>query len=117
VISRRRIDQYFLNAPQLDEPYYEMSELIEANECNQVGLILSGDTAEYLLWVFLDTPRPDLTIDWIISRSDTSGRYRLEDFQPCAVVCEGCLQQGAIYNNLPLVYDNYGYRLYLENDD
>jgi hypothetical protein len=113
----RRLDQYFFSAPNLDEPYFEMTELIEQNSCFEVGISLSGDTAEYLLWVFLDAPNPELTVDWIISMSDTSGQYRLTGFRPCAFVCEGCSDHEGSYNGLPLFYEGYGYRLYLRSPD
>jgi 4-amino-4-deoxy-L-arabinose transferase-like glycosyltransferase len=115
ILTMRRLDQYFVSAPNLDEPYFEMTELIEQNECHNVGISLGGDTAEYLLWVFLDAPNPDLTIDWIISRNDTSGKYRLNNFAPCAIICEGCREHEGLYNGLPLIYEHYGYRLYLRS--
>jgi hypothetical protein len=116
IFSTRRLDQYFFESPNLDEPYILITEEIEAAGCNQVGLILKGDTAEYLLWVLLDAPRKELTVDWIISTSDVSGTYRLDGFQPCAVICEGCGSEGDRYYELPLVFDNYGYRLYLSGN-
>lgn len=114
MFAMRRLDQYFTLAPHLDEPYFEMTEIIEDAGCDQIGFMLSGDTAEYLLWVFLDSPESELTIDWIISRSDSSGRFRQDGFIACAVVCEGCSDLEDVYNDLPLRYDAYGYRLYLE---
>jgi hypothetical protein len=116
LLSKRRLDLYFLEAPQLDEPYYEMTQMIEAASCDRIGLILQGDTPEYLIWVFLDAPNPNVTLDWIISRGDTSGQYRKTNFNSCAVICEGCENADDAYNGLPLMYRKRGYRLFLKQE-
>jgi hypothetical protein len=90
-----------------------MTSAIEEKGCKDIGLMLSGDTGEYPLWVLLDAPNEDLKIDWIISKNDPSGKYRIEGFEPCAVICEGCGSYDEMYNGLPLVFDAYGFRLYL----
>ena len=113
IFSLRRLDQYFAEAPNLDEPYILMTSAIEEKGCKDIGLMLSGDTGEYPLWVLLDAPNEDLKIDWIISKNDPSGKYRIEGFEPCAVICEGCGSYDEMYNDLPLVFDAYGFRLYL----
>ena len=113
IFSLRRLDQYFAEAPNLDEPYILITEEIEAADCMRIGLMLSGDTPEYPLWVLSDAPNTDLSIDWIISENDVSGSYRIEGFEPCAVICEGCGTVGALYNELPLVFEGYGFRLYM----
>ena len=88
IFSLRRLDQYFAEAPHLDEPYILMTSAIEERECTEVGLMLSGDAGEYPLWVLFNAPNEDLTIEWIISKQDVSGKLRREGFTPCAVICE-----------------------------
>jgi hypothetical protein len=114
IFSLRRLDQYFAEAHNLDEPYILMTTAIQEKRCNDIGLMLSGDTGEYPLWVLLDAPNEDLKIDWIISKKDVSGKYRIEGFTPCAVICERCEWAGDEFNGLPLYFQEYGFRLYLE---
>jgi len=115
ILTLRRLDQYFSQAPTLDEPYFLMTKAIKAADCRQVGLMLSGNTAEYPLWVLLDSPDDEITIDWIISKNDPSGSFRIKGFEPCAIICEGCDSYDDSYNDLPLALDSYGFRLYLKN--
>jgi hypothetical protein len=55
----------------------------------------------------------DLTIDWIIRRNDVSGKYRIEDYEACGVICEGCDSFGDRYNDMPLAFEGYEIRLYI----
>jgi hypothetical protein len=114
IITASREQLYFAQAPNLDEPYREMVELIQQNQCSQVGLMLSGDSPEYPLWLLLDAPDESLRIEWIIARSDPSGSYRAEDFSPCAMVCASCPQDWVEFREMPLVYEDYGHRLFLK---
>ena len=66
------------------------------------------------LWVLLEAPNEDLKVDWIISEQDASGEFRLEGFTPCAVICERCEWAGDEFNGIPLYFQEYGFRLYLE---
>jgi hypothetical protein len=115
IFRLRRLDQYFAQAPNLDEPYILITEQIEAVDCNKIGLMLRGDTGEYPLWVLLEAPRDDLTVDWIISKNDVSGKYRIQDYKPCAVICQKCDSFGDRYNDIPLAFEGYGFRLFLTN--
>ncbi len=56
VFTTRRLDQYFMQAPDQDEPYIEMTNLIEEDQCGDIGLMLRGDSPEYPLWVLLGAP-------------------------------------------------------------
>jgi hypothetical protein len=116
VLRVRRLDQYFWEAPSLDEPYIESTEIIEAYDCKKVGIMLRGDTPEYPLWVLLETPSSGVTIRWIISERDVSGIFTPSDFEPCAVICENCGYEGDTFNQLPLIYDDYGFRLYMNKE-
>lgn len=115
ILGKTRTELQFTQAPHLDEPYIEMTELIEEAGCIDIGIMLSGDAAEYPLWVLLETPSEELTIEWIISRSSPTGAFRKPEFKPCAVICGECPQEWTSFNDLPLVYDDYGYRLFLRN--
>lgn len=113
IVSMRRLDQYFWQAPGLDEPLIEMKAIIEDRECQEVGIMLRGDAPEYPLWVLLGKPASGTSIRWIISESDVSGSFAPGDYVPCAVICEGCEHEGEFFNDLPLQYQAYGFRLYI----
>ncbi|MGD8634680.1 MAG: glycosyltransferase family 39 protein [Anaerolineales bacterium] len=115
VITARRLDQYFNDAPYFDEAYIPITDRIEAAGCSEIGVMLGGDSPEYPLWVLLDAPASDVVIGWIISRQDVSGSYRPDDFTPCAVICEKCDWAGESFNGLPLDFEAGPLRLYLGN--
>ncbi|MCK4726180.1 MAG: hypothetical protein KAT29_10265, partial [Anaerolineales bacterium] len=115
ILGKNRTMLYFTQAPHLDEPYIEMTELIEDAGCSDIGIMLSGDAAEYPLWVLLETQSGERTIEWIISTRDPAGVFRKSEFKPCAVICGRCPLEWTSFNDLPLVYDNYGHRLFLRN--
>jgi len=81
-------------------------------KCDQVGIVISGSSPEYLYWIALDAPRPGLRIEWITSNSAT---LKLQDpsFVPCAVICESCGGDDH-FNNLIKVQDNGSQQLFLE---
>lgn len=92
-----------------------MRILIEETGCSDIGIMLSGDAAEYPLWVVLGKPSEELTIEWIISRGDPTGIFRKSEYKPCALICGKCPLEWTSFNDLPLVNDDYGYRLFLRN--
>ena len=75
-------------------------------------MVISGSSPEYLYWIALDAPRPDMRIEWITSNSAT---LELQDpsFVPCAVICESCSGDDH-FNNLIKVLDNGSQQLFLE---
>ena len=115
ILGKTRTELHFTQAPHLDEPYIEMTELIEEAGCIDIGIMLSGDAAEYPLWILLETQSGERTIEWVISRSDPTGVFRKSEFKPCALICGRCPLEWTSFNDLPLVYDDYGFRLFLRN--
>jgi hypothetical protein len=111
ILAESREKLYFANVPYLDYSYHEIVARIKDADCTQVGLSISGMGAEYPLWALLDAPRrPGLQMEWLIS--GPSDQYSKPDFQPCAVICEGCEDQ-ATFRDLPLAYYFDTMRLYL----
>ena len=94
--------------------YKDMTGRILDQECNEVGIMIGGTYPEYPLWVYLGAPRPDLEIEWIIADSDPSGTYKKPDFQPCAMICQFCPDEWETFRDLPMVYQDPPYRLYME---
>ena len=88
ILIEPRAKLYFANALGLHDSFRDLASYIEGKQCSAVGVMLSGDDPEYLLWELMRAPRPDLQIEWIVrSRTD---RYSVPNFTPCAVVCNGC---------------------------
>jgi len=103
----------FANAPYLLDTLTTVGGLVRQADCSTVGIALSGNAPEYLLWVVMGAPRPDLRMGWIVDGTP-SARYADPDFAPCAVVCdESCPADWTTIRGLPLAYERAGYRLYL----
>jgi hypothetical protein len=114
VLTQTREELYFALGGHLIEPYAEMTDIIDETGCKRIGLMLSGSGAEYPLWVMLGAPDSDLEMEWIVSGTP-SEKYRQEDFQPCAVVCEKCPEEWEQFRGLPIGYQSSGFRLFVQN--
>jgi hypothetical protein len=113
LLESSRQDLYFPKDPLIRERYQELASLIQANQCNQVGIMLRGGNAEYPLWVYLGAPSNDLTIEWIVEGTP-SASYKIEDFQACAVICDtSCPNEWEMLKELPLFENKEGYRLFM----
>lgn len=116
VLVESRQTLYFANARYLEDTLTTLGGLIRDAECTTVGLALSGNAPEYLAWVVLGAPRPELYLEWIVAGTP-SARYVNPDFKPCAVVCdESCPSDWSRIRGLPLAYERAGYRLYLPGE-
>lgn len=111
LLDTPRGDWYFVTAGDKTALKTITTSIEDAN-CHQTGLVISGSSPEYLYWIALDAPRPDMRIEWITSNSAT---LMLEDpsFIPCAVICESCGNDDH-FNNLIKVLDNGAQQLFLE---
>jgi hypothetical protein len=90
-----------------------MASSVKDAACTSVGVMLSGDAAEYPLWPLLGDPKERIRIEWLVAGTP-SARYRDPNFQPCAVVCDfSCPDGWTEVRGLPLALDTAGYRLYL----
>lgn len=113
ILVEPRQHLYFANGPYLEIPYREMTALTRANQCNTVGLMLPGYSAEYPLWVLLGAPNRQLAVHWIVAGTP-SEEYEPAEFAPCAVICENCPTEWSEIRGLPLEYERGPYRLYLD---
>jgi 4-amino-4-deoxy-L-arabinose transferase-like glycosyltransferase len=96
--------------------YKPMIDMIKAQDCSSVGLMIKGDRPEYTLWVMMGAPDDDLEIEWITGKNSPSSAYRKPGFQPCAVICEACPEDWDSVRGLPLVFDDKTHRLFLSVD-
>jgi len=101
VLRQSREDLYYVNVDWVAEGYRSVTARISENGCSQVGLVLSGQAMEYLLWAELGAPREDLRLEWFVAGTP-SARYEAATFSPCAVICEGCPPDWTVIRGLPL---------------
>jgi hypothetical protein len=112
ILVEPRQNLYFANAQYLVNNYTLLVGTIEETDCNQIGIAMGGISPEYLLWVLLDAPRPDLRVEWLVS-GGPSGLTLSPDFTPCAVICEKCAANVQEFKGLPLVYTRDVYQLFM----
>ncbi len=112
VLVEPRNKLYFANGLYLLEPYKNITERIKEVACEQVGIMLSGNSAEYPLWALLGAPNKSLRVEWIVEGT-ASARYASSDFSPCAVICENCSFLDETIRGLHQVFEYDSYRLYL----
>ncbi len=113
LLTESRQNLMFASGDYLEIPYTEMAALIRQEACGQVGLMLSGGGAEYPVWALLGAPRADLRLEWLVGGTP-SERFADPGFTPCAILCQGCEEQGETIRGLPLVYSRSDYHLYLQ---
>jgi hypothetical protein len=115
VLTESRLNLLFSSSSYLIEPARDVVIRIEGAGCTQVGLMLTGNGAEYPFWSMLKAPRQDLRIEWIVA--DTFSEILSDPtFKPCAVICENCQIQSQIFRGLPAVFERAPYRLYLSEE-
>jgi hypothetical protein len=112
VLVEPRDSVYLANGTYLETPYQEMSAAIRNASCEDVGLMLQGNSAEYPLWVFMGAPSASLNVQWIVSGTP-SVIYTKAEFEPCAIICEACPEDQQIFRDLPLIYERDGWKLFL----
>jgi hypothetical protein len=115
VLTETRLNLLFSTSTYLIEPARDVVLRIEEAGCSQVGLMITGNGAEYPLWSMLKAPRQDLRMEWIVA--DTSSAILSDpNFTPCAVICEDCKLQSDTFRGLPIVFERAPYRLYLSGE-
>jgi hypothetical protein len=112
IITQTREELRFANCRDCYQIYKTLVGEIENNGCSQVGVMLSGDAGEYLFWKLFDAPLKELRIEWIVAGTP-SERYKPMDFQPCAVICDGCGADQAEIRGLNLFSIVNDYALYM----
>lgn len=112
ILMQSREKLRFANCPDCYFPYKSIVDKIEAGNCSTIGIMLNGDSGEYLFWRLFHLPQQELRIEWIVSGTP-SARYKPVDFTPCAVICEGCGSEQASIRGLRLFTMEAGYALYM----
>lgn len=86
VLLTDRQQQYFYYPSVADASasYFAVARTVNEAGCNQVGLVISYDTPEYLSWVTLRAYQPDVRIEHVLVKN-SSGQYGAA-FVPCAII-------------------------------
>jgi hypothetical protein len=116
ILTVPREKLYFVNGGDLEEPYKEITDILRESTCTDLGIRMFGNAAEYPLWALLDSPKREYRVEWL--DSGITSRYADPDFEPCAVLCQGCDDDQSRYRNLPIVYQHRstGIQFYLAPD-
>jgi hypothetical protein len=105
VFHESRIDLYYADGGHLKTPHLDITTRILESQCSQVGLVLTGNEAEYPIWVLLGAPKDAPRIEWTIDDMYADGSEGV-DFQPCAVILQPCAQDRGMFDGLPRVYEH-----------
>lgn len=115
ILTRPRDAWFFGRNQSRYDLFAEMTGRINQAQCSDVAMMISGNGAEYPIWVYLGAPRNDLEIYWFVAGT-YSAKYAKKDFEPCAVFCQNCPEEWDFVLNLPLVFESGDYGLYLNEE-
>jgi hypothetical protein len=113
ILNTPRETLYFANVGGLSSAQKGIVKRIRAAACTQVGLMLGGDDPEYLWWVLLGAPNPQLRIEWLVSGTP-SAAFADPRFKPCAVICKSCSADWKAAFGLPRTYQAEDLSLFLK---
>jgi hypothetical protein len=111
ILVEPRKTLYFANYRAREDQFSTIVDKIQQANCSTVGIALSGNGAEYPIWVLMGAPRPDLEIEWLVGGTP-SEKYTKPDFEPCAVICQHCPDSWDSVRGLPMVYKVADLQLY-----
>ena len=95
IFNMSRIEQYFINRPQIQEPYTNAVNQILSTQCTNVGLSLgTGETVgneywEYPLWVLFQQSEQPIRLENIPPKNVSAVKSQkppYSDFTPCAIL-------------------------------
>ena len=95
IFNMSRIEQYFINRPQLQEPYTKAVDRILSSQCPNVGLSLgTGESVgneywEYPLWILFQESKQPMRIENIPPQNVSaikSEKPYYSEFTPCAIL-------------------------------
>ena len=89
ILNTSRIDQYFINRPEIKESYYYCALAVSSQQCSDIGLQLRGNHWEYPLWVLIQRNSKQMSRIEHINVRNTSKKISLEKFVPCALIKAG----------------------------
>jgi 4-amino-4-deoxy-L-arabinose transferase-like glycosyltransferase len=107
ILTTPRIDQYFVNRPNIEAPYLGAVHFIQASGCSQIGIAISGqdgwgypiglDAWEYPFWVLLNpSGQGSVQIEHVNITTDSAPlatQAPFSSFHPCAIIAERFLSE------------------------
>lgn len=111
IFAVERIDQYFVTQPHYEIPYIEAANVVTSQKCSNVGLILTGTSFEYPLWVSFQRKNQKVNIRHINVNNASSSQANKSDGEttPCAIIS---IDRYKIATKKNLVAENINYREY-----
>jgi hypothetical protein len=89
IFNTRTEALYFVNSPHFYKDYLAITDMIQQNQLQKIGLNLGSTSAEYPFWVFLGAPESRVLINWV-ETSTPSSKYLDQRFQPEVIICDIC---------------------------
>jgi 4-amino-4-deoxy-L-arabinose transferase-like glycosyltransferase len=91
ILTTTRTYQYFMNAPELRQPYADAALFVRSQACRRVGLVLDWDDPEYPLWVLLgdSMSKHDLHLQHMFVTTPSASKASdnpFNAFSPCAII-------------------------------
>ena len=87
-----------------NNPYIQIANRIQEQNCREVLLMLGGNSPEYYWWMALGEPKSKVQINWLVGGTPSS-RYEKISNGACAVICEDCASMNSI-RDMPKVYSS-----------
>lgn len=116
IISEPREVIMLANGRNLLESYQELTRSIRETGCKEVGISLSGNSAEYPFWALLGAPESGVEFHWTVTGTP-SAKYSRTDYEPCAIICETCPEDETRRRGLPRFGQWGDFTLFLEGTD
>ena len=91
IFNLSRIDQYFINQPKAKNNYLNAAQFLSSQTaCDNVGIILGGNTGEYYFWVALqkNVPQP-IRLEHVEVQNESAKKSQISshrEFNPCAIL-------------------------------
>jgi hypothetical protein len=95
IFNLSRIEQYFINRPQLQEPYVQAANFVLSTGCQNVGLSLGEGISvgneywEYPFWVLFHQENKNIRLENVEPQNVSlplAQNYPHNNFTPCAIV-------------------------------
>lgn len=92
IFNQSRTDRYFSSRPKLAKPFIATVDHLASQSCNEIGLIITGDTWEYPLWKLgREQSKRSLRFEHLQVENPSSklaSQPPHQDFQACMVLTD-----------------------------
>ena len=99
-------EKLFANSPNLRKRYSRAMDLVQKQNCEQVGLKIDSSDREYYFWDLIGAPWNGVQLRHI-DVEDESVPSPEGLFTPCVIICTVCSSEAEVYNGMPIL-EAYG---------